>query len=92
MGRNKIQIQRISNERNRQATFTKRKAGLIKKAMELSILCECDVALIIFNSNNKLYQYASSDMEKILVKYTEYHDTQTPMTNEDVRKYILIIE
>jgi len=86
MGRNKIQITKISNERNRQATFTKRKAGLIKKAMELSILCECDVALIVFNSNNKLYQYASADMERILLKYTDYPDPQPAMTNEDVRE------
>lgn len=83
MGRNKIAIQKIANERNRQATFTKRKAGLIKKAMELSILCDCDVALIVFNSNQKLYQYASSDMEKILLKYTEHQDTHVSMTNND---------
>ena len=39
-----------------QVTFTKRKFGLMKKAYELSVLCECEIALIIFNSNNKLHQ------------------------------------
>ncbi len=51
-------------------TFTKRKFGLIKKAYELSVLCDCEIAIIIFNSQNKLFQYASSDMDEILLKYT----------------------
>lgn len=71
MGRKKIRIERISDERNRQVTFTKRKNGLMKKAMELSVLCDCDIALVIFNSNNKLFQYASTDMDAILAKYSK---------------------
>ena len=70
MGRKKISIQRISDERNRQVTFTKRKFGLMKKAYELSVLCDCEIAVIIFNSHSKLFQYASEDMDKILLKYT----------------------
>ncbi|GBP42078.1 Myocyte-specific enhancer factor 2 [Eumeta japonica] len=45
-------------------TFNKRKFGVMKKAYELSVLCDCEIALIIFSSNNKLYQYASTDMDK----------------------------
>ena len=52
-------------------TFLKRKFGLMKKAYELSVLCDCEVALIIFNSNKKLVQYASNDMDQILLRYTE---------------------
>ena len=33
-----------------QVTFKKRRNGLIKKAYELSILCGCQVALVIFDS------------------------------------------
>ncbi|OWF54107.1 myocyte-specific enhancer factor 2C-like [Mizuhopecten yessoensis] len=84
MGRKKISIQRINDERNRQVTFTKRKFGLMKKAYELSVLCDCEIALIIFTSNNKLYQYASSDMDKVLLKYTEYNDTVVSQTNKDI--------
>ncbi|KAL5110562.1 Myocyte-specific enhancer factor 2C [Taenia crassiceps] len=40
MGRKKIEIKRIDDERNRQVTFTKRKLGLMKKAYELSVLCD----------------------------------------------------
>lgn len=48
-----------------QVTFNKRKFGVMKKAYELSVLCDCEIALIIFSSNNKLYQYASTDMDKV---------------------------
>mmetsp|Transcript_204 Transcript_204/g.216 ORF Transcript_204/g.216 Transcript_204/m.216 type:complete len:359 (+) Transcript_204:287-1363(+) len=83
MGRNKIEIKRIQNDRNRQATFTKRKSGLIKKAMELSILCDCEISLIVFNSNNKLFQYTSNDMPNILERYAKATDIHTSLTNED---------
>jgi hypothetical protein len=46
-------------------TFNKRKFGVMKKAYELSVLCDCEIALIIFSSSNKLYQYASTDMDKV---------------------------
>uniref|UniRef100_A0A7E4VDX5 MADS-box domain-containing protein n=1 Tax=Panagrellus redivivus TaxID=6233 RepID=A0A7E4VDX5_PANRE len=84
MGRKKIQIARIQDERNRQVTFTKRKFGLMKKAYELSVLCDCEIALIIFNSTNRLFQYASTDMDKVLLKYTEYNDPHESRTNNDI--------
>ncbi|KAI1301542.1 Myocyte-specific enhancer factor 2A [Halotydeus destructor] len=84
MGRKKIQISRITDERNRQVTFTKRKFGLMKKAYELSVLCDCEIALIIFNSTNKLFQYASTDMDKVLLKYTEYNEPHESRTNSDI--------
>ena len=69
-----------------QVTFTKRKFGLMKKAYELSILCDCEIALIIFNSGNKLFQYASTDMDKILLKYTEYNEPHESRTNADIHE------
>ncbi|KAI8824701.1 hypothetical protein BJ741DRAFT_61722 [Chytriomyces cf. hyalinus JEL632] len=83
MGRKKIKIQRINDERNRQVTFLKRKFGLMKKAFELSVLCDCEIALIIINNNNKLVQYASTDMDKILLKYTEYSEPHESRGNAD---------
>jgi hypothetical protein len=83
MGRNKIKIERIVNERNRQATLTKRKNGLIKKAMELSILCDCEIALIVFQAN-KLYQYGSGDIGKILLRYADNQELPyQDLTNSD---------
>jgi hypothetical protein len=54
MGRKKIRITKILDERSRAATFAKRKHGLLKKAIELSILCDCEIALIIFNQVSTL--------------------------------------
>lgn len=57
--------------------------------MELSILCDCEIALIIFSSNDKLYQYSSGDMDKILLKYTDYREPHTPLSNKDVCSLLL---
>ncbi|KAM9832392.1 myocyte-specific enhancer factor 2B [Neosynchiropus ocellatus] len=84
MGRKKIQISRIADQRNRKVTFIKRKFGLMKKAYELSVLCDCEIALIIFNSTNRLFQYASTDMDKVLLKYTEYSEPHESRTNTDI--------
>jgi hypothetical protein len=66
-------------------TFTKRKNGLMKKAMELSVLCDCQIALVIFNSNNKLFQYSSGDINGVLKRFKD--DTTGPherRTNKDL--------
>ncbi|KAL2094083.1 hypothetical protein ACEWY4_011395 [Coilia grayii] len=73
-----------------QVTFTKRKFGLMKKAYELSVLCDCEIALIIFNSSNKLFQYASTDMDKVLLKYTEYNEPHESRTNSDIVEQLTV--
>lgn len=52
------------------STFLKRKGGLFKKAHELSVLCSVDVAVFIFGSNKKLYEYSSCDMRDLITRYT----------------------
>jgi hypothetical protein len=84
MGRKKITINKITDERNRQVTFTKRKTGLMKKAYELSVLCDCEIVIIIFNNNNKLFQYGSSNVDQILLKYTEHTEPTETKTNADI--------
>lgn len=66
MAREKIQIKKIDNATARQVTFSKRRRGLFKKAEELSVLCDADVALVIFSSTGKLFDYSSSSMKEIL--------------------------
>lgn len=56
----------------------------MKKAYELSILCDCEIALIVFTSSQKLFQYASSDMDKILLRYTEFNEPHESKTNRDI--------
>ncbi|KAI1252196.1 hypothetical protein MGN70_006769 [Eutypa lata] len=72
MGRRKIEIKAIKDDRNRSVTFLKRKGGLFKKAHELSVLCSVDVAVFIFGQNKKLYEYSSADMRELMAKH-HYH-------------------
>jgi len=60
MVRGKTQMKRIENATSRQVTFSKRRNGLLKKAFELSVLCDAEVSLIIFSPKGKLYEFASS--------------------------------
>ena len=74
MGRRKIDIVRIENERHRQVTYTKRKAGLIKKATELAVLCDAQVGVIIFGANQKMSIFSSTSMDDIVGRYREYNE------------------
>ncbi|XP_071928720.1 agamous-like MADS-box protein AGL9 homolog isoform X6 [Coffea arabica] len=75
MGRGRVELKRIENKINRQVTFAKRRNGLLKKAYELSVLCDAEVALIIFSNRGKLYEFCSSSrvtlysMVKTLERY-----------------------
>jgi len=83
MGRRKIEIQRIENERHRQVTFAKRKAGLIKKATELAVLCDAEIGLIIFSPNQKLSIYSSSNMDTIVDHYRQHSEPAEMITTDD---------
>ncbi|KAM7261726.1 hypothetical protein ACFE04_020803 [Oxalis oulophora] len=84
MGRGKISIRRIENQTTRQVTFSKRRAGLLKKTHELSVLCDAQIGLIIFSSTGKLCQYWSShvtsvhSMESIIERYQKVTGTRIP--------------
>ncbi|XP_014517490.2 MADS-box protein JOINTLESS-like isoform X2 [Vigna radiata var. radiata] len=69
MVRKKIPIKKIVDVTARQVTFSKRKGGLLKKARELSLLCDAEIALIVFSPGGKLFDYASSSMQKITERY-----------------------
>jgi len=83
MGRKKIKIERIAASKNRQVTFNKRKVGLMKKAMELSILCDCVIGVIIL-SDGKLYTYSSSHMDEVMALYQRYDGPYEGLNNNDV--------
>ncbi|KAJ0235424.1 hypothetical protein HA466_0266050 [Hirschfeldia incana] len=70
MRRGRVELKRIENKINRQVTFAKRKKGLLKKATELSVLCDAEVALIIFSNRGKQYEFcSSSSMTRTLERY-----------------------
>ncbi|KAI3899276.1 hypothetical protein MKW92_027708 [Papaver armeniacum] len=71
MGRRKIEMKYIEKKTNRQATYSKRKKGILKKANELAILCDAQVCLIMFSDNGKLAEYISpsTTMKDIFDRY-----------------------
>ncbi|XP_045806134.1 MADS-box protein SOC1-like isoform X2 [Trifolium pratense] len=69
MVRGKTQMKRIENATSRQVTFSKRRNGLLKKAFELSVLCDAEVALIVFSPRGRLYEFASSSVSEIIGRY-----------------------
>ncbi|PWA86712.1 flowering locus C-like protein, splicing variant 2 [Artemisia annua] len=59
MGRRKLEIKRIEDKNSRQVTFSKRRTGLMKKARQLSVLCDVDIAVVVFSSGGKLYEFST---------------------------------
>ena len=53
MGRNIIKIDKLENHTQRLYAYAQRKRGLLKKAMEISILCEQDMFLVLFDRKDK---------------------------------------
>ncbi|CAN6167572.1 unnamed protein product [Urochloa humidicola] len=87
MGRGRVELKRIENKINRQVTFAKRRNGLLKKAYELSVLCDAEVALIIFSNRGKLYEFCSgqSSITKTLERYqkSSYGGPDTAVQNKE---------
>uniref|UniRef100_A0A5B7BKX6 Putative transcription factor CAULIFLOWER A n=1 Tax=Davidia involucrata TaxID=16924 RepID=A0A5B7BKX6_DAVIN len=84
MGRGKVQLKRIENKINRQVTFSKRRGGLLKKAHEISVLCDAEVALIVFSNKGKLFEYSTDAcMEKILERYDRYSYAERQLAAND---------
>eukprot|EP00051_Salpingoeca_urceolata_P013650 m.172126 g.172126 ORF g.172126 m.172126 type:complete len:404 (-) comp17854_c0_seq2:395-1606(-) len=88
MGRRKINIEHIDDDRNRQTTLKKRKEGLMKKAYELSVLCGCEIAMIIFDSNGKHYQYGSHKINETLMRLAKAGPPTENHTNESLAERI----
>ncbi|KAF1865278.1 hypothetical protein Lal_00004652 [Lupinus albus] len=77
MGRVKLEIKRIENTTNRQVTFSKRRNGLIKKAYELSILCDIDIALIMFSPSGRLNHFSGRRrIEDVFTRFINLPDQE----------------
>ena len=71
MGRRKITIKQIADPKLRHITFNKRKNGLIKKAAELSLLCNVNMLLIFEDGNGNLIQFSKNKIQNIPAFFQE---------------------
>ncbi|KAH0653550.1 hypothetical protein KY290_031831 [Solanum tuberosum] len=54
MGRNKLVMKKIEDPISRQQFYSKRKDTILKKSNELAVLCDTDVALLMFSPAGQL--------------------------------------
>ncbi|TYI33988.1 hypothetical protein ES332_A04G171800v1 [Gossypium tomentosum] len=86
-GRQKIPIKKLENESSRQVTFSKRRTGLFKKAIELCILCDCNIGIIVFSPKGKPFCFGHPDIDTILERYLSKnpnHDDGLMMSGDDI--------
>ncbi|KAG4205887.1 hypothetical protein ERO13_A04G128700v2 [Gossypium hirsutum] len=86
-GRQKIPIKKLENESSRQVTFSKRRTGLFKKAIELCILCNCNIGIIVFSPKGKPFCFGHPDIDTILERYLSKnpnHDDGLMMSGDDI--------
>ncbi|CAA7032970.1 unnamed protein product [Microthlaspi erraticum] len=60
---------KIKKESHRQVTFSKRRAGLFKKASELCTLCGAEVGIIVFSPAKKPFSFGHPSVESVLDRY-----------------------
>jgi hypothetical protein len=65
--RGRREMRRIEDTTSRQVTFSKRRGGQFKKARELSILCDAEVAPVVFSTSMRarLYHFPSDATEYV---------------------------
>ncbi|KAE9448404.1 hypothetical protein C3L33_19698, partial [Rhododendron williamsianum] len=87
MGRGKIVIRRIDDTTSRQVTFSKRRNGLLKKAKELSILCDAEVGVIVVSNTGRLYEFASTSIRSIVKRYNKEQEDYQLMSPTSEAKF-----
>lgn len=66
---------KLENPASRHAAFCKRRSGLFKKASELAILCDAEVALIIIYADGNISEFASSSIQKIVTRFKNCYES-----------------
>ncbi|KAJ2666460.1 transcription factor of the MADS box [Coemansia sp. RSA 1199] len=67
-GRRKIKIEYIEDKSRRHITFSKRKAGIMKKAYELSTLTGTQVLLLVVSETGLVYTFTTPKLQPIVTQ------------------------
>ncbi|KAI9734408.1 MAG: transcription factor of the MADS box [Claussenomyces sp. TS43310] len=66
--RRKIEIKFITDKSRRHITFSKRKAGIMKKAYELSVLTGTQVLLLVVSETGLVYTFTTPKLQPLVTK------------------------
>ncbi|XP_059303618.1 agamous-like MADS-box protein AGL65 [Lycium ferocissimum] len=71
MGRVRLSMKRLESSSNRQVTYFKRRTGMLKKAQEISVLCDIDILLLMLSPSGKptLFQGERSNFDEIIANF-----------------------
>ncbi|KAK6916158.1 Transcription factor, MADS-box [Dillenia turbinata] len=91
MGRQRIPIEKIAKQSSLQVTFSKRRAGLFKKASELITLCDAKVALVVFSPGKNVYSFGYPQVDSVIDQYltgipTSRSSLSRPHNDETMRE------
>ncbi|KAF8318402.1 SRF-TF-domain-containing protein, partial [Clavulina sp. PMI_390] len=67
-GRRKIKIEFIADKSRRHITFSKRKAGIMKKAYELSTLTGTQVLLLVVSETGLVYTFTTAKLQPLVTQ------------------------
>ena len=84
LGKRKINIQFIEDKNRRHITFSKRKAGIMKKAFELSTLTGTQVLLLVASETGHIYTFATPKLQPIITKPDGKALIQTCLNSTDI--------
>ncbi|KAH6773163.1 hypothetical protein C2S52_003982 [Perilla frutescens var. hirtella] len=87
-GRQKVSMVKMANHSNLQVTFSKRRAGLFKKASELCTLCAADAAIIVFSPANKVYCFGHPNVKTVVDRLAPPPEIDPSPTNP--RSHLII--
>ena len=84
MGKRRIdKISLIENLSHRKVTYCKRKKGLLKKAIELSLLCDLKMFVFMYDKKQKRAIHFASDPEQDLMEMFNEENQREYYTNRD---------
>uniref|UniRef100_M1DV79 Mads box protein n=1 Tax=Solanum tuberosum TaxID=4113 RepID=M1DV79_SOLTU len=78
---------KMKNVRNLGVTFSKRRAGLFKKACKLCTLCGAEIAYVIFSYDGKVFSFGHPSMDTLVERYL---GRNLPPPNNDVHNQQIV--
>ncbi|KAH0732099.1 hypothetical protein KY289_003287 [Solanum tuberosum] len=86
-GRQRVEMVKMKNASNLQVTFSKRRAGLFKKASELCTLCGAEIAIVVFSPGDKIFSFGHPNVDTLVERFL---GRDLPPPNNDVHNQLIV--